>query len=114
MGSSKERGKPMEPRDAIRAAYGTSRNMMTPKVNGYGVIATGPSGALVYERSSGTGINREPIYGVTVVRVRADETTNPVHEMSCMFWSSADATAYVRRLRRRVRRLGARLTGAAS
>lgn len=83
----------MTPREIIRAEYGESRNLMTPRRLGVGAL---PDGA--YELSRGTGIAGEPIWGVSVVRLNPDGTTRRDTGASQLFhWRNA-ARAYIRGL----------------
>lgn len=83
----------MTPLQIIRAEYGESRNFMTPRRLGVGAL---PDGA--YEYSSGTGINYEPIWGVSVVRLNPDGSTRRDTGASQLFHTPQSARAYIRGL----------------
>lgn len=86
----------MTPREIIRAEYGSSRNIITPRRLGVGAL---PGGA--YELSRGNGIGGGPIYGVSVVRVNTDgATTMRDTNASALFGSSREAHSYINRLKR--------------
>jgi hypothetical protein len=86
----------MTPREIIEAEYGRdSRNFITPHRLGIGKI---PGGA--YELSTGTGISREPIWGVSVVRLNEDGTTHRDTDACQLFHTRAAARSYIRSLRR--------------
>lgn len=86
----------MMAREILRKAYGNSRNLMTPKILGRGLL---PDGA--YELSIGSGFDHEPIYGVSVVWLNPDGTTERARPpVSQVFHSREDARDYIRRLRR--------------
>lgn len=76
---------------------------MTPLNRRYGWLAYG---RVAYETSSGTGIQREPIYGLTVVAQRANGTLKRARRLSCLFNSARDRRSYVRRLARRFSKVG--------
>lgn len=85
----------MTPREIIKAEYGNSRNLMTPRRISIGAL---PGGA--YELSSGTGIDNEPIYGVSVVRCNAsDQVTRDIDD-SGMFWSLEEAREHIAALKK--------------
>lgn len=58
-------------RQILRAEYGSSTNVMTPNV--LDAFLIGPNVAA--ELSTGTGLDGEPIWGVSVAIVRPDGTT---------------------------------------
>ena len=84
----------MTPRQIIKAEYGNSRNLITPRRLGIGAL---PGGA--YELSTGTGIDHEPIFGVTVVRCNASDNVARDIDASQMFYSREEARAYIRDLK---------------
>lgn len=57
-----------EIRAAFRRVYNGKQNFLTPTI-----VDFGKRGAHLFEISTGTGINRQPIYGVTVITVRGDK-----------------------------------------
>lgn len=63
------------------------KNIMTPDVIRYGV-----AGHYAYELSGGTGIKREPIFGVTVLTRKFGEHR---HELSKMFFSIEEAEGWI-------------------
>lgn len=67
------------------------KNIMTPDVIRYGV-----AGRYAYELSSGTGLTREPIYGVTIVLRGSGERR---HDLSKMCESLEEAESYISSLR---------------
>ncbi len=85
----------------LRAEYGSSTNVMTPNVLDSFLI--GPNVAV--ELSTGTGLDGEPIWGVSVAIVRPDGTTyrpgvdrtKPIR--SGLFFSRADADTHVETMR---------------
>lgn len=85
----------MTPREIIRAEYGDSRNFITPHRLGIGAL---PSGA--YELSTGTGIDRGLLYGVSVVWLNDDGSTERDTSACMSFHSRAAAQAHIRRLKR--------------
>jgi hypothetical protein len=80
------------------AEYGTSRNLMTPRRLGIGAL---PGGA--YELSTGTGIENEPIWGVTVVRLNQDGTTRRDFDASTLFQDRGAALDYIQQLKEKPR-----------
>jgi hypothetical protein len=89
--------KTLTARQALRIEYGRSRNLLTPDVLRVGKL----SKDLVYELSSGSGLEREPIYGVSLVHVVDHEEgrTERDYERSQVFHSLEDAEAYLESLR---------------
>lgn len=62
-------------------------NFMTPTVTDFFKLGVGYA-----ELSNGTGIDREPIFGVTV---RPDHLKEGDEKRSKLFWSEAKALAYI-------------------
>lgn len=85
---------PSEARDIFLYVFGDSKNFMTPHIERYGVTQ---AGNYVYEVSSGEGIDRQPLYGVTVIDCTG---TKPVrdHDKSRSFTSKKEIGAYLREL----------------
>jgi len=86
----------MKAKEIINLAYKGRRNIMTPKVLGYGKI----SETLAYEISQGTGLNHEVIYGVTFVRLNKDGSVVPEYDLSKMCWSKKEVKKYIQDVRR--------------
>ncbi len=83
-------------REILRLEYGASRNFMTPHVISRGKLARN----VAYEISFGSGL--EPgtsIYGVSVVRLHEDGTTERDHERSACFSTLERANEHVEYLR---------------
>jgi len=89
--------------EMLRREYGSSRNLMTPHILGRGKIGD----RVAYELSTGTGtgIDHEPIFGVTVVRQWADGTIERWYDKSKMFHSREEAERHIEDLRKEVREL---------
>jgi hypothetical protein len=84
----------MTPRQVIKAEYGDSKNFMTPNV-----VKTGWCGKLrAFELSSGEGIMGGRIYGVSVVQLREDGTTERCYDLSQVFDSIRAANEYIAEL----------------
>ena len=84
----------MTPKEVIHAEYGSSKNFMTPDI-----LKTGWCGKLrAFELSRGQGILGGSIYGVTVVQLREDGTTEKCSNLSKMFSSRADAREHIAEL----------------
>lgn len=66
------------------------KNFMTPHILGYYYC-----GDYAVELSEGTGMEHEPIFGVTVVNT---VTAEAEHDLSKMFYSKQEATAYLKEL----------------
>lgn len=66
------------------------KNIMTPNIIGYGVHRD-----FAYELSSGEGINREPIFGVTILERKSGYHR---HDLSKMFYSLEEARNYLKAL----------------
>lgn len=87
--------------EILKKEYGNSKNIMTPHILGRGKI----SPAIAYELSEGTGIEREPIFGLTLVKVTDTKeswtnfTTERMDE-SKMFRSKDEAKSYIKQLRK--------------
>lgn len=77
----------------FRAAYGDIPNFLTPEILDRGMS---PSGDIAWEISTGTGMDRQPIYGVTVVDARSKQ---PLHDVSQCVDSLDHARQLVRALR---------------
>ena len=69
--------------------YKYSTNFMTPKVVDYG-----KRGYHLFEISQGKGLDKKPLFGVTVITVKGEKC----HDMSTCFSSREDAYAYARSL----------------
>jgi hypothetical protein len=67
-------------------------NVMTPEILAYGV-----SGGFVYELSYGTGIKREPLFGVTILE---RQTGYHRRDLSKCLSSEDEAMQYIRSLGR--------------
>jgi hypothetical protein len=93
--SKKDRTTPSA-REILRLEYGDSRNFLTPHVIARGKLARD----VAYEISSGSGL--EPgssIYGVSVVMLHDDGTTERDYDASCCFSSLGAANEHVESLR---------------
>lgn len=82
----------LTPEQVINREYGYSRNFMTPNLIEYSWVI---DDKVAYELSSGTGFKNEPIYGVSIVRLHPDGTTERLLDKSDMFWSIAEARAHI-------------------
>jgi hypothetical protein len=83
-------------REILKREYGDSRNFLTPHVIARGKL----SRSVAYELSSGSGL--EPgstIYGVSVVRLQEDGTTERDYDSSGCFSSLTAANDHVEQLR---------------
>jgi hypothetical protein len=81
--------------DIFRLEYGASKNFMTPDALTYGLIT--PS--LAYELSEGEGLDRTPIFGVTIVEWKGRKETERKHDLSKMFATRKDAEDYIQSLK---------------
>lgn len=73
---------------------GISKNIMTPTVLGYAKLRKGMGWA---ELSEGTGISRQPIFGVTV-RSMDDEQSKTNRDLSKLFQSRREAERHIEQL----------------
>jgi hypothetical protein len=79
-------------REILRREYGTSRNFLTPHVVTRGKLAP----HVAYELSSGPGLEiGSTIFGVSVVRIDDDGTTERLHEDSACFTTLDLANAHI-------------------
>jgi len=67
--------------------FNGEKNFLTPNVLSYG-----KAGRLLWELSTGEGIEHEPIYGVTVINVDGGRE----HDLSGCFHSRAEAEEHIR------------------
>lgn len=88
----------------FEAEYGTGPNFMTPRYRRVGWLAVG---RIAYETSRGIGFNREPIFGLTIVHLRANGTIGRARRLSGLFHDKAERAAYIRRLARRLKKASA-------
>lgn len=96
MSAAPYRSATLSAREILRLEYGDSRNFLTPHVITRGKLAP----LVAYELSSGASL--EPgtsIYGVSVVRLHDDSTTERDYDASACFSSLERANAYVEQLR---------------
>lgn len=79
----------------FRARYKGARNVMTPRVSDYRIIA---KGALAVELSSGDNMNigAPDIWGVTVLVVAEPDQR---HELNRLCFSRGEAESYIKSLR---------------
>jgi hypothetical protein len=92
----RSKGTTLTAREILRLEYGDSRNFLTPHRIAVGKLAR----HIAYELSSGSGI--EPgtsIYGVSVVRLHDDGTTERNYDSSACFSRLELANEHVERLR---------------
>ena len=89
-------------REILRLEYGDAPNFMTPDVLEVGKLHP----CVAFEVSKGTGFKQEPIYGVSVVRLRCDGTTKRLTRLSELFFSRRQADWHVYTLRARYARCG--------
>ena len=83
-------------RRIIFQEYGSSTNMMTPRRLEFGMIGEDQA----YELSQGTGIEDEPLFGVSVARQLPDGSTERMGEpQSTCFRSVQLARRHIARLR---------------
>lgn len=75
----------------IKREYGRSTNMITPTVIEYGMVDRDRA----YELARGTGIYDEPLYGVSVVLLHDDGSTERLFDQSTCFPSEDDARAHI-------------------
>ena len=89
-------------REILHREYGDAPNFMTPDVLEVGKLHP----CVAFEVSKGTGFEHEPIYGVSVVRLRCDGTTKRLTRLSELFFSRRQADWHVYTLRTRYARCG--------
>ncbi len=89
-------------REILHREYGDAPNFMTPDVLEVGKMHP----CVAFEVSKGSGFEGEPIYGVSVVRVRCDGTTKRLTRLSELFFSRRQADWHVYTLRTRYARCG--------
>ncbi len=78
--------------------FGESRNFMTPRILGYDWIK---DQEIAYELSEGEDFDHESIFGVSVVRLKADGKTERLLEpVSGVFWSKIEAKQHIKKLQR--------------
>jgi hypothetical protein len=91
-----QNGTSLTAREILRREYGDSRNFLTPHVMTRGKLTR----LVAYELSSGAGLELgSTIYGVSVVRLHKDGTTERDNEASACFSSLERANEYVEHLR---------------
>lgn len=82
--------------EILRAEYGTARNFMTPNVVTRGKLTPN----VAYELAWGTGLEYgSKLYGVSVVRLHEDGSTERDYDSSTCFSSLEGANAHVEYLR---------------
>ena len=89
-------------REILYREYGDAPNFMTPDVLEVGKLHP----CVAFEVSKGRGFEHEPIYGVSVVRLRCDGTTKRLTRLSELFFSRRQADWHVYTLRTRYARCG--------
>ena len=83
----------------MRHTYDSAANLFNAVYNGQSNFLTptrlrfGWHGDYAYELSTGEGISRRPVYGVTVIN---SVTRAPEHDFNTLFESQADAEAYIK------------------
>jgi hypothetical protein len=83
-------------REILRREYGDSRNFMAPNVITRGKL----SRSVAYELAWGDGIEHgTKVYGVSVVRLHEDGTTERDYDSSCCFSSLQAAKEHIESLR---------------
>ncbi len=93
----------MTAREIIHKEYGESKNFMTPNNRRYGKVHGAPD--VAYEVSEGTDFNHNKIYGVSIVRVWADGTTERWMEKSGVCRSKAEVDTLLGNLAGYIREL---------
>lgn len=73
--------KTMTAREMVKAAYGDSKNFMTPNVVKYGKLDKDTA----FELSSGRGFKGETIYGLTVVKNISGSVVKDFDNSGCFF-----------------------------
>jgi hypothetical protein len=91
-------GETMRARDILRAEYGSEKNLMTPTVLDVGSVVRG---RVAYEISRGTGMRRQPIFGVSIASYDPDLNTTRryANDISDCFGSLDAARDHVNFLR---------------
>lgn len=85
--------------EVIKMEYGTSKNFITPNVIDYGILTTRDSLVYAYELSTGEGFNREPIFGVSVVRYNTlTNSTERLTDSSGVYMSKHGAYRHINNL----------------
>lgn len=79
----------------IRKHYNKQPNIITPTVIAYGYVAYN----IVYELSTGEGLTGNPIYGVTLVKVLPDGTTDDMSDSNKCLHSLEEANEYIAKLK---------------
>lgn len=97
-------------RKIIDAEYEGAVNFMTPHRVKFGVIRwkprTRPNSKIVFELSSGSGFRPwSTVWGVSIVRLRADGKTFRMLKLSDCFDSETEAMRYIDTLKSEGRRL---------
>jgi len=85
----------MDAKEIIQTEYNHYRNLFTPKIKGYGKL----NQRFAYEFSYGTGMSRNPIYGVTIVGLNSHGETFRTRHLSKLFHDLNEAKKYIRRLK---------------
>jgi hypothetical protein len=80
-------------KEIIEKEYGNKRDILTPNVISYGLIADN----LAYQIAEGTGLEHQPIYSVSVVKLLPDGSTEKVQELFKLFHSKEEAEDYINR-----------------
>ncbi|WP_199615043.1 hypothetical protein [Paenibacillus alkalitolerans] len=83
-------------KSAEEAFRGMVRNFMTPKVLGYY-----EAGLYAAELSEGTGVDGEPIFGVSVMRRDLDRRDKETASLSRFCCTREEAEEYIEQLRQR-------------
>jgi len=92
----RSKGTTLTAREILRIEYGDSRNFLTPHVISRGKLTR----LIAYELSSGSGLELgTSIYGVSVVCVLDDGTTERDYDSSACFSRLELANAHVESLR---------------
>ncbi len=84
--------KPNEIKEIFQETF-KGKNMMTPDI-----IKFGESGGFIFELSEGTGFNREPIFGVTVLELTEGEAPKRRSDLSQMFHNLTEAKDFAENL----------------
>ena len=89
----------MKAREAFKRFFKGNKNFMTPYIKGYYQKKLKDK-IMYFELSEGTGINNEPIFGVTVL-IEKEGKLEHATKLSKLFWDEQEAKNYINKLKER-------------
>lgn len=90
----------MEARDIIYKEYGNSKNILTPRRLSYGKLSKN----IAYELSSGSGLNRMPIWGISIATwLPKEQKTQRLYKLSKCCHSKEEVKSYIQSLKYQIK-----------